>query len=50
MRSQRPAKQAQKRLGPDAEAVLVATYEAGGKVKKLAADFAVHRVAVSAIL
>jgi len=30
--------------------VLVATYQAGGKVKRLAAEFGIHRTTVSAIL
>ena len=50
MRSEGPPKQAQKALGPDAEAVLVATYRAGGKVKQLAAEFGILRVRVSAFL
>ena len=50
MRPERSVKQAQRRLGPDAEAVLVATYQAGGKVKRLAAEFGVHRTTASAIL
>ncbi len=50
MRPESPPKQVQKRLGPDAEAELLATYQAGGKVKKLAVEFGIHRVTVSAIL
>src|SRR5215207_4716160 len=50
MRSESPPKLAQNRLRPEAEAVLVATYRAGGKVTKLAAEFDIHRTTVSAIL
>lgn len=42
-RSERPPKQAQKRLDPEGVAELVAAYAAGGKVKKLAAQFGIHR-------
>lgn len=50
MRQEHPPKQAQRRLGPDAEAVLVATYQAGGKVVQLGAEFGIHRDTVHNIL
>lgn len=48
-RPTRPAKQAQKR-GPDGVAELVAAYAAGGRVKKLATEFGIHRDTVHNIL
>ncbi|MGH9210971.1 MAG: helix-turn-helix domain-containing protein [Acidimicrobiales bacterium] len=50
MRSERPPRQAQKRLDADGVARLVAAYQAGGRVRKLAAEFGVHRDTVHNIL
>jgi AraC-like DNA-binding protein len=47
--SERPAKQAQKRLDADGVA-LIAAYQAGGRVKKLATQFVIHRDTVHNIL
>jgi DNA invertase Pin-like site-specific DNA recombinase len=49
-RSERPPKQAQRRLDPDGVAELVAAYAAGGRVKKLATQFGIHRDTVHNIL
>jgi lambda repressor-like predicted transcriptional regulator len=49
-RRERPPKQAQKRLDPDGVAELVAGYRAGGRVKKLAAEFGIRRDTVHNIL
>jgi transposase-like protein len=49
-RPERPPKQAQKRLDPEGVAELVAGYRAGGRVKKLAAEFGIHRDTVHNIL
>lgn len=46
----RRPKQAQKRLDSGEVAELVAAYEAGEKVKKLAARFGIHRATVHEIL
>lgn len=48
--SERPPKQAQKRLGPDEVDRLVAAHLAGAGVNKLAARFGVHRDTVHHIL
>jgi AraC-like DNA-binding protein len=48
--SERPAKQAQKRLDADGVARLIAAYQAGGRVKKLATQFVIHRDTVHNIL
>jgi lambda repressor-like predicted transcriptional regulator len=47
---ERPPKQAQKRLDPEGIAGLVAAYTAGGRVKKLATEFGIHRDTVHNIL
>jgi hypothetical protein len=49
-RRQRPPKQAQTRLDPEAVAQLVTAYQAGGRVKQLARQFRIHRLTVSSIL
>jgi transposase-like protein len=46
----RPPKQAQRRLDPEGIARLVAAYEAGGRVKRLATEFGIHRDTVHNIL
>jgi len=47
---ERPPKQAQRRLNPDGVAELVAACKAGGRVKKLAAEFGIHRDTVHNVL
>ena len=49
-RPARPPKQAQKRLDSNGVAELVAAYAAGGRVKKLATEFGIHRDTVHNIL
>jgi transposase-like protein len=49
-RSERPPKQAQRRLDAEGVAELVAAYAAGGRVKKLATQFGIHRDTVHNIL
>lgn len=48
--TERPAKQAQTRLDPEGVAELVAAYTAGGRVRKLATQFGIHRGTVHNIL
>ena len=47
---ERPPKQAQRRLDAEGVAELVAAYAAGGRVKKLATQFGIHRDTVHNIL
>jgi lambda repressor-like predicted transcriptional regulator len=49
-RRQRPPKQGQTRLDPEGVAQLVASYQAGGRVKQLARQFGIHRLTVTSIL
>jgi lambda repressor-like predicted transcriptional regulator len=49
-RSERPPKQARKRLDVEGVAELVRAYKAGGRVKNLASQFGVHRDTVHNIL
>jgi DNA invertase Pin-like site-specific DNA recombinase len=48
--SGRPPKQAQKRLDAEGVAELLAAYSAGGRVKRLATEFGIHRDTVHNIL